>query len=182
MDALQAELRARGVVAEVHSHAAHDSLAQTAAAKWRAGARGPVIVIGHSLGADAAFLMARRLNDASVPVALLVTFSPVDNGTVPANVSRAVNYFQSNSAWHGRATGGPGFRGSLANVDLAHAAGITHFNIEKAQQLHTATIANVLRAIAARTRSAAASPAAPAAVSPADQPAPVATRETPNRP
>jgi hypothetical protein len=178
MDALAAKLQARGVVAEVHNHAFHDSLTQTAIAKWRGGARGPVIIIGHSLGADAAFLMAQRLNNARVPVALLVTFGPVDDGAVPANVSSAVNYFQSNSVWHGRAARAPGFRGSLANVDLAYAAGITHFTIDKAEWLHATTIGSVLYVIAARAQSAAAAPASP----PADRPTPVATGETPNRP
>ena len=93
--------------------------------------------------------MAQRLNDAGVPVALLVTFGPVVNGTVPANVSSAVNYFQSNSVWHGQAASGLDFHGSLANVDLADAPDITHFTIDKAEPLHATTIGSVLNVIAA---------------------------------
>jgi pimeloyl-ACP methyl ester carboxylesterase len=163
MDFLQAKLRARGIVGEVHSHSEWDTLAQSAIAKWRSGSHGPIIIIGHSLGADAAILMADRLGEAQVPVALLVTFSPVDSGPAAANVARAVNYFQSNSAWHGQITRGPGFHGMLENIDLAQAPGITHFNIEKADNLHAATVAKVLALIPAHTKAAAArEPEAPA--------------------
>ena len=155
MDFLQAKLKARGVVGEVHSHSEVESLAQSAIAKWRGGSHGPVIIIGHSLGADSAIAMARRLGHAQIPVALLVTFGPVDSAPVPANVGRAVNYFQSNSAWRGQIIRGAGFRGALENVDLARAPGITHFNIEKAEQLHAATVAKVLALVPTHTRAAA---------------------------
>jgi thioesterase domain-containing protein len=154
MDFLQAKLKARGIVGEVHSHAEWDTLAQSAAAKWRGGNHGPIIIIGHSLGADAAIKMARALGDAQVPVALLVAFSPVDSAPANGNVSRAVTYFQSNSAWHGQITRGPGFHGALENVDLATAPDITHFNIEKADRLHAATIAKVVALVGSHTRAA----------------------------
>ena len=160
MDFLQAKLQARGIVGEVHSHSEAEELAHSAIAKWRSGARGPIIIIGHSLGADAAIAMAQRLGAAGVPVALLVTFSPVDSASASANVARAVNYFQSGSAWHGQITRGAGFRGALENVDLAQTPGITHWNIEKAEPLHAATIAKVLMLIPTHTRAAATAPPA----------------------
>jgi hypothetical protein len=158
MDFLQAKLQARGIMGEVRSHAAVEELAELAIAKWRGGSRGPIVIIGHSLGADAAITMAQHLGAAQVPVALLVTFSPVDSAPVSTNVVRAVNYFQSNSAWHGQIAKGTGFRGVLENVDLAKTPGITHFNIEKAEQLHAATIAKVLALIPTHVKSAAHEP------------------------
>jgi len=44
------------------------------------------------------------------------------------------------------------------NVDLAPAPGITHFNIEKAEPLHAATIAKVLGLIPTHTKAAATAP------------------------
>jgi pimeloyl-ACP methyl ester carboxylesterase len=167
MDFLQAKLQARGIAGEVRSHADWEKLAQSAAEKWRSGAHGPIIIIGHSLGADAAILMASRLGEAGVPVALLVTFSPVDSGPADANVARAVNFFQSNSAWHGQITRGNGFHGALENVDLANAPGITHFNIEKADNLHAATIAKVVALVPSHTRAAVARVSEPSAPPPA---------------
>jgi hypothetical protein len=155
MDFLQAKLQARGVTGEVHSHADWEKLAKSAAEKWHGGAHGPIIIIGHSLGADAAILMASKLGESGVPVALLVTYSPVDSGPAYGNVAHAVNFFQSNSAWHGQITRGNGFHGALENVDLANAPGITHFNIEKADNLHAQTIAKVLAIVPSHTRSAA---------------------------
>lgn len=152
MDFLQAKLAARGIVGEVHSHSEVEALAQSAIAKWRGGAHGPIIIIGHSLGADAAISMAQRLGSAQVPVALLVTFSPVDSAPALANVGRAVNYFQSNSLWHGRIIQGAGFHGMLENVDLARAPEITHFNIEKSEQLHAATVAKVLAIVSTHSK------------------------------
>ena len=163
MDFLQAKLQARGIVGAVRSHAAVESLAQSAIARWRSGSHGPIIIVGHSLGADAAIVMAQRLGSAQVPVALLVTFGPVDSAPVPANVRRAVNYFQSNSVWHGRITAGAGFQGVLENVDLARARGITHFNIEKVEQLHKATVTKVLAVISTHTKAAAQQSSQPAA-------------------
>jgi pimeloyl-ACP methyl ester carboxylesterase len=156
MDFLHAKLQARGIVGEVHSHAEWQTLADSAIARWRSGAHGPIIIIGHSLGADAAIQMAQKLGDAQVPVALLVAFSPMDSGPANANVARAVTYFQSNSAWHGRITRGNGFHGAMESVDLATAPDITHFNIEKADNLHAATIARVVAIVgSSHTRAAA---------------------------
>jgi hypothetical protein len=162
MDFLQEKLMARGIVGEVHSHAEWQELAQSAIAKWRSGNHGPIIIIGHSFGADAAIQMAQKLGDAGVPVALLVAFSPVDSGPANANVAQAVTYYQSNSAWHGKITRGAGFHGALETVDLASAPDITHFNIEKVDKLHAATIAKVISLLPSHTRAAAHAPAAAA--------------------
>jgi hypothetical protein len=163
MDFLQGKLQARGIVGEVHSHTEWETLAQSAIAKWRSGNHGPIIIIGHSFGADAAISMAQRLGEAQVPVALLVAFSPADSGPANGNVARAVTYYQSNSAWHGQVTRGAGFHGALENVDLANAPDITHFNIEKAERLHAATIAKVAGLVGGRTHAAAHTAAAPSA-------------------
>jgi pimeloyl-ACP methyl ester carboxylesterase len=167
MDFLQTKLQARGVAGEVRSHADWEKLAQSAAEKWRSGNHGPIIIIGHSLGADAAIQMAARLGESQVPVALLVAFSPVDSGPANANVARAVTYYQSNSAWHGQITRGAGFHGVLENVDLANAPGITHFNIEKADNLHAQTIAKVVAIVPTHARSAAARVQEPPSPAPA---------------
>jgi pimeloyl-ACP methyl ester carboxylesterase len=159
LDFLQTKLSARGIVAEVHSHADWQKLAQSAIAKWHSGNHGPIIIIGHSFGADAAVQMAQTLGDAGVPVALLVAFSPVDSGPANANVAQAITYYQSNSAWHGRITRGVRFHGALETVDLASAPGITHFNIEKADNLHAAIIAKVISLVPSHSTAGAHAPA-----------------------
>ncbi len=61
MDTLGAELSKRGVYATVDNHADWQSLADQAAAHYKAGSEGPIIIIGHSLGADAVMEMADYL-------------------------------------------------------------------------------------------------------------------------
>jgi pimeloyl-ACP methyl ester carboxylesterase len=164
MDTLQAKLRARGISSVVASHASSDRLADDVIARYRAGDRAPIIILGHSLGADAAVSMSQRLNSAHVPVALVVTFGPVGFPRVMGNVSRAVNFYQANSAWHGQIARGPGFRGSLKNIDLENAIDINHFNIEKADRLQAQAIAQIVSVIG--HRHAPAKPAATAGAAP----------------
>ncbi len=74
MNTLAGELNARGVNATAHSHTDWKSIADKVAAAYEAGREGPIILIGHSLGADAVMEMADYLGDKGVPVALVVPF------------------------------------------------------------------------------------------------------------
>ena len=158
LDFLQAKLRSRGITAEVHSHAEWEQLADETIARWRGGAHGPIIIIGHSFGGDAAVKMSQKLGSAGVPVALVVAFSPTETLAVNGNVTRAVNYWVSNSAFQGRITRGAGFHGTLETVDLARTPGVGHFNIEKVDSLHAATIAKVVSLVSTHTRAGAGDP------------------------
>jgi hypothetical protein len=171
MDELAEKLRRRGIVSTVANHSSFETLAVEAIAKYRAGNRGPIIIAGHSLGADDAMHMAGLLNEARVPVALVVGFGPTLQLTTPANVARAVNYYQSNSMWHGMFSPGPGFRGQLVNINLDDASDITHFNIEKIGRLHDQTITRIMAIMGSRRAPATPATAQPAhAASPASAP------------
>ena len=140
------KLHRHGIASRIESHADSESLTDDIAKRYRSGAR-PIILVGHSLGADVAGGIARRLNDRGVPVALLVTFGPISDTVVTPNVAQAVNYYQAVSAWRGRMVPAPGFRGHLTNINLDSAADINHFNIEKAARLHAETIARISAAL-----------------------------------
>src|SRR6516164_2095666 len=58
MDTLAEQLNRRGVYATVHGYGEWQSLADRAAVDFKAGKEGPIILIGHSLGADAVMEMA----------------------------------------------------------------------------------------------------------------------------
>lgn len=145
------KLKRHGIEARVESHADSEVLSEDIARRYKSGVRGPIIIVGHSLGADVAGGIARRLNEQQVPVALLVTFGPISDPLVMPNVATAINYYQAVSAWRGRMIAAPGFHGSLTNVNLDNAPDINHFNIEKADRLHADTIARI-SAILGRTR------------------------------
>jgi pimeloyl-ACP methyl ester carboxylesterase len=146
LDDLAAKLKRRGIAAIVGSYTDQDEMAEKAIQNYRSDGGRPIVIVGHSLGADAAIGMAETLKAAKVPVALVVAFSPAASQEVPTNVARIVNYYQSNSAWNHIYTGARGFKGSLRNVDLAADDNIHHFNIEKVERLHTETIGMIAAA------------------------------------
>ncbi len=112
MDTLADELNKRGVDATSHSHNDWKSIADKAAADYKAGKEGPIILIGHSLGADAVMEMADYLGDKSVPVALVVPFDATQSFPASANVARVLNLTQR------RCYRGSGVYGRLASFGL----------------------------------------------------------------
>ena len=141
MDTLADEMNKRGVYATSHSHTEWKSLADQAAADYKAGKEGPIILIGHSLGADAVMEMADYLGDKGVPVALVMPFDGTQSFPASANISRVVNFTQRDYAYMRK---GPGFRGTLVNVDLSSDPDIGHLNIDKSPRLHARAISEVL--------------------------------------
>jgi pimeloyl-ACP methyl ester carboxylesterase len=147
MNTLADELNARGVTATAHSHTDWKSIADRAALSYKAGKEGPIILVGHSLGADAVMEMADYLGDKGVPIALVVPFDGTQSFPVPGNVGRVVNFTQRDYAFM---RPGPGFRGSLNNVDLSADKTIDHVTIDKSPRLHARVIGEVLAIVGGR--------------------------------
>jgi Thioesterase domain len=141
MDVLTDELNKRGVYATSHSHTDWKPLAAEAAANYKAGKEGPIILIGHSLGADAVMEMADYLGDKGVPVALVMPFDGTQSFSASGNVGRVVNFTQRDYAYMRK---GAGFRGTLINVDVSSDPDIGHLNIDKSPRLHARAISEVL--------------------------------------
>lgn len=139
LDALASRLNRRGIPAKVASYTDRDGLSAAAIQAYKSGGC-PIVIVGHSLGADAAIDMSETLRQAGVPVALLVSFSPAYPRSVPANVAKVVNYFQSDSAWNNKYTTAAPTKSSVRNVDLVKDGSIHHFNIEKSGRLQTETL------------------------------------------
>jgi thioesterase domain-containing protein len=138
LDTLDERLVQRGFAATVHNHIDYETLAAEAARLQKSG-KGPIIIIGHSLGADAAIFMAERMKAAGARVALVVTFGPTMNLTAPSNVSQVVNYYTGTTP----VTRAPGFKGTISNVNLNAAPDINHLNIEKSNRLHASVISKI---------------------------------------
>ena len=139
---LASELQKRGYTATVHDSGEYLTLALEAARLQKSG-KGPIIIIGHSIGANAAILMAEKMKDEGASVALIIGFGPTNDMLVPSNVSRVVTYYQTGAIVSGTAKKGPGFHGSLSNINLHSDSDINHFNIEKIERLHAKAIAAV---------------------------------------
>ena len=144
MDSLAEELKGRDVDATVHGYSEWQTLADQAAADYKARKEAPIILIGHSLGADAVMEMAAYLGRKGVPVALVVPFDCTKSFAASDNVARVLNLTQRDYAYM---RGGPGFHGTLANVDVSSDPSIDHINIDKSPGLHARVVAEVLAVI-----------------------------------
>ena len=143
MDQLAASIRRHGIEAAVYNHAQADGVVDEIAARYRGGDHGPVILIGHSLGADAVMQMAQSLEHKGVPVALVVPFDGTASYTAPKNVACVLNLTQRSYAY---VRAGAGFHGKLSNVNVSGTAGIDHFTIDKSPQLQAIALKSVLQA------------------------------------
>jgi pimeloyl-ACP methyl ester carboxylesterase len=117
----------------------------------------PLILIGHSFGADDTLRVSRDLAEAGISVDLVITLDPVTPPEVPANVKRAYDLYQSNGAWDKLPLfrGVPlkladGSHGLVQNVDVRKdrtdllEPGTDHFNIEKKGKIHDEVLRQVL--------------------------------------
>ena len=135
MDDLAQKLQREGIPASIRNHAEEAQIVEEIAARFRAGDRRPIILIGHSLGADAVMLMSEQLGRLGVPVALVVLFDGTQPMAVSANVARVLNITQ-----HVVITPGPGFHGELETIDESGDASVTHTTIDKSARLQAAVI------------------------------------------
>jgi hypothetical protein len=143
MDELAAKIERHGIVAGVYNHTQADAIVNEIAATYRAGDHGPIILIGHSLGADAVMRMAQSLNQKGVPVSLVIPFDGTGSYVAPKNVACVLNLTQREYAYM---RAGSGFHGKLSNVDVSNDAGIDHFTIDKSPRLQSYALNSVLQA------------------------------------
>ncbi len=115
----------------------------------------PLVLIGHSYGADDVVRMARRLAEHNMTVDLVITLDPTTPPQVPTNVRLCYNIYQP-----GALDVLPFFRGvplepqfpdqkNLANVNIRAErrdlldSDTDHFNIEKNEKIHAEVIKKV---------------------------------------
>lgn len=141
MDKLARKLRAKDIPVRVTNFSNWRGFATQLASNYRTDkSLAPVVIIGHSLGADAAIDMANFLVARGVPVRLVVAFDGVHPGhKVSPGVAEVINYYQA-EGWGKFVEAAPGFKGKLVNIDLSDRTEIDHLNIEKSDTLHAEVI------------------------------------------
>ena len=148
MDQLAATITQHGIEASVHNHAEADAVVSQIAARYSAGDHGSIILIGHSLGADAVMMMAQSLDRVGIPVALVVPFDGTDSFAAPKNVACVLNITQRTFNYM---RSGTGFHGELTNVNVSGEPGIDHFTIDKSPQLQAYVLKSVFQAASAQS-------------------------------
>jgi hypothetical protein len=143
MDDLAGKLNNRGFRANVFGYEAWQTIAEQIVERRRSGHTGPVVIIGHSLGANATFDVADNLNGRDVPILLAVIFDATEVRRVPANVTTFINFYARDGFGHS-AVPGPGFIGELDNFDLSADGTITHTNIDALDRFHQLVIDKLL--------------------------------------
>lgn len=159
IDNLGTRISERGVHVQVFQEAQWSQLADEIVAKYKDQKQHePIVLIGHSYGADGVVRISRKVRDAGVKVDLVVTLDPVTPPKVPDNVRLVYNLYQSSAM-----DSLPFLRGiPLKPEDEARAvavrnmnirkdrtdlleSGLDHFNIEKKKKVQDDVIAQVLK-------------------------------------
>lgn len=143
LDNYAAELNRRHIPVTVANHSEAASLANEAARLYKAG-KGPIVIVGHSLGGSASTQMAEIMQRQGAKVALIVNYGPPGNQVIPANVARVVNYTTSVG---GIAVRGPGSRAAITNVNLGGDPNVNHFNMDKTPWLQAKTMGQIMGAL-----------------------------------
>src|SRR5258708_15709727 len=131
LDVIADALNAKGIHAEAIGHLAWKTAAEDILRARAQGKTDSIVLVGHSQGANNVIDMARVLEAQNVPVALLATLAPYRQDPVPANVMRAINYYQS-GGWGAPLTAGPRFPGEP--VDIEGSEGSTAFPLHHHQK------------------------------------------------
>ena len=190
IDTLGDKLKAAGIHDAVYQEAQWRDLAATIIEKYK-GVRNPepLVLVGHSYGADDIVAIAREIEKANITVDLLITIDPTTPPPVPANVRHCYNLYQSGLLDMFPITRGiplkadPDFKGKLQNVNIRVDRtdlldpDVNHFNIEKKDKIHQEAIKQILAICPTRNQWAGTHRGGvPIMASHAQPPAPVAAR------
>ena len=147
LDTLSDELKAKGITNTAMNYAGWTGPAADIEKRWaRDKARTPpIVLVGHSFGADAAMAMAAHLGRDGIPVDLVVIFDATAHWPVTSNVRHLINFYGASDGVGKKLSPGKGFKGRLENIniDTLHKS-IDHLNIEKQRAFHKRVIGEVL--------------------------------------
>ncbi len=99
IDEIGKELQADGINAHVLGHAAWRLVFNEIVADQQKNGRSPVILIGHSLGANAIITIAENLQKRGIAVDYMATFAATAPDPVPGNVRRVKNFYFKQHGW-----------------------------------------------------------------------------------
>lgn len=157
IDALGDKLKAAGLQNEVYQETQWRVLASAIIEKYKNKKYPePLVLVGHSYGADDIIAISREIEKSNITVDLLVTIDATTPPKVPANVRQCYNLYQTGVLDALPIMRGiplhadPDFKGKLRNVNIRADRkdlvddGLNHFNIEKKEKIHQEAIKQIL--------------------------------------
>lgn len=101
MDDLNRKLVSAGVKTKLLGHTQWAGVVDeiVAEAKLNPKGRYPIVLVGHSLGANAALVLAERLGEKGVPVTLVLTVDPTVGRPLSPTVGHYLNIYQQNNGF-----------------------------------------------------------------------------------
>jgi hypothetical protein len=142
LDSIADELKTVGIDAEVAGHLSWSNEVAQIVHDKAAGRLGPLVLVGHSQGANNVIDMARSLESHNITVELLITLSPFLQNPVPANVVKAINYYQG-PGWGQPLVPSQGFHGKIINVNLTDDTSITHIGMDKSTKVQAEILGEI---------------------------------------
>lgn len=118
---------------------------------------GPIILIGHSLGANEQIIVSQQLNKAHIPVDLLVTVESVLPFQIPPNVKQVLNFYTPSFI--------PMFSGlpvgamrpeqtKVTNINVRKlGVHVNHFTIDKNKKVQSLILSNIKQVLNETNRS-----------------------------
>jgi alpha-beta hydrolase superfamily lysophospholipase len=150
LDAVADRLRNQGINATVHNHIEWLALTQNAVDECKSGLASQIVLVGHSLGATAVIDMADRMSQAGVEASLVVSMDPVTRPTATGTMRKLINYYISNGVGQ-PVDRGPGFRGTLQNVDLKNNPEGGHIFLTNSTAMQQKIYSDVMASLATHT-------------------------------
>lgn len=149
LDRLAEKINRNGVTAEVHNFTSWQESADEAIKRYRGETQqhSPIILFGHSAGADMAIQFAEKLKEERIPVSLLITLDPTRlPHSVPANVDRFINIYASmNFFGGGSVKSGGEYQGHFASMDLKNYWEVPHVKLLRIGDLQNKLIMKMVR-------------------------------------
>lgn len=114
--------------------------------------KGPIVLIGHSLGANEQIKVAQNLNKVHIPVDLLITVDAVCPVKIPPNVKRVLNLYKPAlvpmfSGLKVKAVDPESTHINNFNVATIKNVYVNHFTIDKNREIQKIMLENVLAVV-----------------------------------
>ncbi|WP_421725684.1 thioesterase domain-containing protein [Bauldia sp.] len=148
MDDIAEDLEAQGVEVILANHGRWRRLADEAIAAYKKDKNtAPIIIIGHSLGGDAALVMSNWMVHNGVPVRLIVVFDAVaQTHPLRGGIQEVINFYRPRG-YGQEVKGSERFNGTIDNIDLTERPGVNHLNMDKDEGLQAEVLAKTLQVL-----------------------------------